>query len=266
MPLMALYPTATVVPDRRAGVLRRAWAKVTRRLLPESSTQPKITPRVVILHSAAGRGSLYNFFLRSSSLESHFWVSTAGQVEQYVDTNVRADANRNANPFAISIETESSPSATEPWSPAQYEAIVALVAWCCETHGIPAVICPRWDGSGIGWHIMWGAPGPWTPVAKSCPGPARIRQMPGLVRDVARLLGGATPDPTPNPTKGPLMALTDAEQKRLLETVEANALILRQLQSDLIPPDTEQKGRFAPRVIGALSRLEAAVKDLKAGK
>ena len=147
------------------------------RLLPESATQPTIAPRVAILHSAAGRGSLYGFFRNSSNLESHFWVSDAGVIEQYVDTNRRADANLHANGFAVSIETESSPQATERWTEPQAAAIVRLLDWLCTEHpNIRRRQCDSPTGSGIGWHIMFGTPGPWTPVAKSCPGPARIAQ------------------------------------------------------------------------------------------
>lgn len=146
------------------------------KILPENNTQGKITPRAVILHSAAGRGSLHKFFLNSSNLESHFWVSETGKIEQYISTTTRADANLNANSFAVSIETESSPAATERWSPAQAEAIVKLVTWICDTHNIPKKQIESPTGSGIGWHIMFGTPGPWTPVAKSCPGPARVKQ------------------------------------------------------------------------------------------
>lgn len=179
----------------------------THKLLPESATQPHIVARAVVMHSAAGRGSLYNFFLRSSSLESHFWVGEDGRIEQYIDTARRADANRNANGFAISIETESSPAATEPWNAVQFMAIVRLVRWCCTEHRIPARNIPAWDSSGIGWHVQFGAPGPWTPVSKSCPGPARIRQMPSLVAAVAA--GGDTP-PT---TQEHLMVTADDEKK-----------------------------------------------------
>jgi N-acetyl-anhydromuramyl-L-alanine amidase AmpD len=145
-------------------------------LLPESDRQPNIVPRLVILHSAAGKGSLYKFFRDSSNLESHFWVGEDGTIEQYIDTRVRADANLKANPFAVSIETESSREATERWGPAQAAAIVRLVRWLCDEHRIPKRKVPTWDGSGIGWHIQFGAPGPWTPVSKSCPGPARVIQ------------------------------------------------------------------------------------------
>ncbi len=171
----------------------------TSKLLPENATQPRIKPRVVIMHSAAGRGSLWNFFRRSSNLESHFWVSERGVVEQYMDTTRRADANNKANGFAISIETESSRSATEPWTPAQFEAIINLVRWCCDTHDIPKIKCPTWDGYGIGWHIQFGAPGAWTPVSKSCPGPARIAQMPTLIAHVAR---APTPPKPVDPNAG----------------------------------------------------------------
>jgi len=149
----------------------------TVKLLPESSTQPVIAPRIAILHSAAGRGSLYRFFRDSSNLESHFWVAEDGRIEQYVDTNRRADANLHANGYAVSIETESSPSATERWNPVQAAAIVKLLDWLCTEHPIiKRRQCDSPTGSGIGWHIMFGTPGPWTPVAKSCPGPARIAQ------------------------------------------------------------------------------------------
>lgn len=148
------------------------------KLLPENESQPRIEPRIAIAHSAAGSGSLYRFFLNGSNLESHFWISKTGIIEQYMDTNVRADANLKANAFAVSIETESSIAATEPWTDAQVKALIRLLDWLCDTH--PAILrrqCPAWDAAGLGWHIMFGAPGPWTPVAKSCPGPARIKQM-----------------------------------------------------------------------------------------
>lgn len=171
------------------------------RLLPESGTQPKITPRIAILHSAAGRGSLYKFFRDSSSLESHFWVSEDGLIEQYMDTNRRADANRHANGYAVSIETESSVAATERWAPAQAAAIVRLLDWICTEHpDVKRRQCGEPTGSGIGWHIMFGTPGPWTPVAKSCPGPARVIQARDEIIPAVAALGTDNPYPKPIPT------------------------------------------------------------------
>lgn len=158
------------------------------KLLPESKTQPRIAPRIAIAHSAAGKGSLYGYWLTGSTLECHFWISEEGVIEQYMDTQVRADANYKANDFAISIETESSVSATERWNPKQAAALIKLTDWICKAHGIPRSLTKTWDGSGLGYHIQFGAPGQWTPVSKSCPGPARIGQFKAeIVPAVAKL-------------------------------------------------------------------------------
>lgn len=167
------------------------------RLLPENETQPRIEPRVAILHSQGfddDDGTLYDDFARAgNSLESTFFIRWDGTVEQYMDTEVRADANRYANPFAVSIETEDDGDPNrQPWSEPQQTAILRLLRWLNQVH--PAIVldrCDRWDGSGVGYHVMWGAPGPWTPVAKSCPGAARIRQFNDII--IPALRAGARP-------------------------------------------------------------------------
>lgn len=216
------------------------------KLLPESETQPRIVPRVFIMHSAAGRGSLYHFFLNSSNLESHFWIGTDGTIEQYVDTEVRADANLKANSFAISVETESSPAATEPWPVAQAAALVRLGDWAAREHGIPRVQTPTWDGAGFGWHVMFGAPGPWTPVAKSCPGPARAAQA---QREIIPAIAKAGSGPVEG--EGFLSALTKAEQQEALE-------ILRSLKTDYLT-----RGKSVRQVI---VETRNGVQDLTSGK
>jgi hypothetical protein len=158
------------------------------RPLPQNSKQARINPRSVILHSAVdGKASdLWSFFSRNS-LESHFYVRADGHIVQYIDTQIRADANYKANAFAVSIETDDNGHPdVEPWSGAQVLALIKLVAWVCDTHGIPKAACPAWDKAGVGWHSMWGAPSQWTPArGKTCPGAARIAQiktriLPGL--------------------------------------------------------------------------------------
>lgn len=183
-------------------------AAVTR-LIPEAHTQPTITPRAVIVHSQAGRGSLYGWWLNPASkgLECHFWVSESGKVEQYVPTTVRADAQGAANAFAISIETESSVQATERWTAAQAAALVDLIDWCCRVHLIPRRQMSTPVDSGLGWHVMFGAPGPWTRArGKTCPGPARIPQFRDEIiplvagRAVAAPLPQRPTRPEPEPT------------------------------------------------------------------
>lgn len=209
------------------------------RPLPEASTQSKITPISVIYHSDASNWvtSLFNFFRNSSNLESHFHIDGNGQIEQYIPINVRADANYKANRFwkdggyrgAVSIETSSSISARGPWNNAQRDALVRLTRWITDQAGIPVRQCPAWDASGIGWHIMFGTPGPWTPVAKSCPGPARIKQVPGIIEDVAY-------NP---PVKDTFMAaLSEKEQRELLTKT-------RQIHGELfesVPSEFDDKG------------------------
>jgi hypothetical protein len=149
------------------------YPAAVRKLIAPGSNDPRITPRVVILHVAVSNDdSLYDFFAHhSGGIESHFYVRDSGVVEEYRDTDWQADANYHANDFAISIETEG--MGAGEWTPAQLASIKALLAWCHSTHGIPLVPCLRWDGTGVGYHSQFPE---WSPVAKSCPGPERIVQ------------------------------------------------------------------------------------------
>lgn len=161
---MALYPRAVL------------------KLLAENATQSAIVPTTAIVHTAVdhtGPTSLAGFFGQGSvKVESHFFVTNLGGVEQYMDTLVRADANRFANSYAISIETEDDGDPSRPWNAAQLDALVDLLVWICETHDIPRAKCSSPKSGGVGWHSMWGAPSAWTPSrGKTCPGPVRIDQI-----------------------------------------------------------------------------------------
>lgn len=148
-----------------------------KKLIPPGSNDPAITPTVAVLHvDGGGALSLFTYFRdRSGGVESHFHITWWGRIEQYRDTGYEADANYLANPFAVSIETQGFGGGK--WNYAQRRAIKRLLLWLHEVHGIPLRPCPAWDAPGVGYHTMWGAPGKWTPVAKSCPGPQRILQF-----------------------------------------------------------------------------------------
>ena len=168
------------------------------KLLPESRSQGRITPRMFIVHSTGAPSSkgLYDWWMsdQSRGLESHFWIGDDGRLEQYIDTEVRADANGAANGYALSCETNSSSTATEPWTPAQAATLVRLIDWCCATHDIPRRLTATATGSGLAWHVQFGAPGPWTPSkGKVCPGPARITQF--QHETIPAVAGGTTPNP-----------------------------------------------------------------------
>ena len=148
-----------------------------KRLIAPGSSDPRIEPRVAILHVDAGNASsLYDYFKnRSGGIESHFHIRKDGVIEQYRDTAFQADANLHANDFAVSIETQG--FGEGEWTPAQLASIKRLLLWLNKVHGIPLEQCPAPYGKGVGYHTLFGAPSAWTPVAKSCPGPDRKKQF-----------------------------------------------------------------------------------------
>lgn len=141
------------------------------------SNDPRIKPRVAILHVDAGNAfSLYDYFRhRSGGIESHFHVRADGVIEQYRSIYWQADANLDANDFAVSIETQGYGAGR--WNDKQLDSIKRLLLWLHDEAGIPLRKVRRWNGSGVGYHTLFGSPSHWTPVAKSCPGPDRIRQF-----------------------------------------------------------------------------------------
>lgn len=151
--------------------------------LPENQTQPRIVPRVAIVHTAVSSApSLFPYFSNPDvKVETHFYILLNGVIEQYMDTLVRADGNLDASDFANSIENQdNAKNPIIPMSDAQLNSNIRLLDWLQRhpDHRIERQRCPRWDGSGFGYHTMWGAPSHWTNVAgKTCPAPARIKQF-----------------------------------------------------------------------------------------
>jgi hypothetical protein len=164
------------------------------RPLPEATSQPRITPKVAIYHTAVGtlRG-VERYFRTLTGVESHFMVGGPwdgpeldGVIWQWMSLDREADANLDANRFAISIETSDNaprfPEDLAPWSPKQLASLVRLGNWLADEFLIRRRQCPAWNESGFGWHAMWGAPSHWTPSAgKVCPGARRIHQLKTIV-------------------------------------------------------------------------------------
>ncbi len=157
-----------------------------KRPLPEAESQPPITPRVVIVHTMDGtlQDTETMFAAPDFGIEAHFGIGCPlcpagldGAVWQWMDTDRQADGNLDANEFGISIETCDHHDPMRKWSPKQVDALIRLIGRLCDHYAIPRQVCPAWDGSGLGWHVMWGAPSHWTPEVKICPGPVRIAQL-----------------------------------------------------------------------------------------
>jgi hypothetical protein len=172
--------------------------------------------------------SLWDYFNKTSSPDSHFYVRRDGSVEQYVDTSQRANADYEGNDATVSVETQggvNDPNG-EPWTDAQLEALAQLYVWVVETHGVMVQLASssHYDTTsrGLAWHRLGidgnfpelpdiragrkqrGGGMHWsTSAGKACPGDAKIRQLPGVYdRAVAILTGSITP-PTPEPEPEP---------------------------------------------------------------
>jgi N-acetyl-anhydromuramyl-L-alanine amidase AmpD len=177
--------------------------------IPPGDNDPSIKPRVAILHVRDGIGpSLEDFFRnRSGGIESHFYIRFDGTVEQYRSIYFQADANLDANDFAVSIETEG--LGPGRWTPAQLAAIKRLLIWLHGEAGIPLRKVQTWNGSGVGYHTLFGAPSHWTPVAKSCPGALRKAQFEGELVPWMRI-AGQEPRPFTKEVKSARASITAA--------------------------------------------------------
>lgn len=182
------------------------------RPLPRNAQQPAIKPVGVVLHTAVSNSSsLYDFFNgRSNGVESHFYIRENGTVEQYIDTNVRADCQLDGNSWLhngerygfISIETwDGGHPETNPWNQAQLDNINSLIRWASVTHNFPVVKATGAQGMGIGYHQQFtGTSFPRWNETHSCPGSKRIAQVPGIIsRLQAPVAKPTNTDPLPIP-------------------------------------------------------------------
>jgi len=160
-------------------------------LQPESDAQAAIRPTQLIVHSVIAPWTarrIFEYWRDSSNLESHFGLGYEGDLGQYIGTETRADANAGANrrpdgTGAVSIETASNTSGTDPWTAAQIEQLIRLGVWMHKRHGLPLRICRTHDDPGFGYHSMFPQ---WSTSGTACPGAARIKQFrevvfPGIV-------------------------------------------------------------------------------------
>ncbi|MER7053499.1 N-acetylmuramoyl-L-alanine amidase [Streptomyces sp. NPDC000351] len=184
-----------------------AWypGAVKMELQPESDAQAAIRPTQFIVHSIVAPWTArrtYEYWRDSTNLESHFGIDYAGTVGQYIGTETRADANAGANrrgdgTGAVSAETASNTSATDPWNAKQIEDLIAIGVWLHQRHGIPLRICRTHSDPGFGYHSMFRQ---WSTSGTACPGVARIKQFrevvfPGIIARATGESTGTKPSP-----------------------------------------------------------------------
>lgn len=189
------------------------YPAATYRPLGTQTQAPMRAHDLIVLHTMVGTLASTDAFFRAegfTGIESHFGVGHDGTVLQWQDLDFIADAQLDANPRAISIETADVGPGFPPWNTrdgekvpawtgAQIEAIAHVVAWCCSRYGIPCELVPdsRPDRRGIGYHRLgvdpFRVPGGerWsTADGKSCPGPRRIAQIPRVLDRARALMNG----------------------------------------------------------------------------
>lgn len=167
----------------------------------------------IVLHVAASEAaSLHGWFSNPrAQASSHFYVRRDGTIEQYIPINLISWAGVQSDARAISVETQGMGHGA--WTPEQVAALQRIIRFCQSVYpGIPSRVMRSSKSSetGIGYHAL-GVPATraqklrrvsqtggelWSgAVGKVCPGPDRIKQIPGLV--------AGTPTPTPAPTPAP---------------------------------------------------------------
>ncbi|WP_240373025.1 N-acetylmuramoyl-L-alanine amidase [Brevibacterium zhoupengii] len=172
--------------------------------------------------------------------ESHFGIGEHGEIYQWVDTKYTADANYLGSGHVISIETadyggsfgrwNTAGDNVPYWNAAQITAIVKILIWVHETHGIPLTATKSVTEKGVGYHAQ-GVPGnelpnslrgtkyQWSKYAgKVCPGKKRISQIPEIVR-LAQ--GGATSSgSSPTPKKEGILGMTKYSGGKIYRAVQ----------------------------------------------
>jgi hypothetical protein len=182
------------------------YPKATKRPIPEATSQPNITPRGVVLHTAVSNSkSLFGFWTSPSSdgVESHFYLQKEGTAEQYVGTETRADCQVDGNPYCISVEAWDGAGviwtrdADIPgWNSAQVAWLVDFLVWAHREHGIPLRLMRFMGDSGIGYHRQFVGPRPsFATKPRECPGDRKVRQIPGIIALANKKLAGTTPTP-----------------------------------------------------------------------
>jgi len=247
-------------------------------LQPESDAQPAIRPTQLIFHSIVAAWTArrtYEFWRDSTTLESHFGIGYGERdIAQYIGTETRADANAGANrradgTGAISVETASNSTATDPWNASQVEELIELGVWAHRTHGIPLRICRSHSDPGFGFHSMFPQ---WSTSGTACPGPARIKQFRAVVFPgiVARSNGKPTPTrppapaPVPAPSKEtPAMALTEADVKKVWSYKGTGAVDAWALLRDAADTDTDV-ATVHNKLAAKLDTIQATVDKLAA--
>lgn len=155
--------------------------------LPEAPSQGiGNTKTQFIVHSTGTLASAranFNYFSRGDVVVESTFIVGLSKVDptlQILDSTAVADASGSASKRAISVEVVG--DGVGGYNDWQRSEIARLGRWAAANHPIEKRIIPSEAASGFGWHVMFGAPGPWTSVAgKVCPGAKRVAELKSTV-------------------------------------------------------------------------------------
>ena len=188
------------------------------------------------LHVAGSEAqSLYGWFCNPvARASSHFYVRRDGTIEQYVSVRDRSWTSGAGSDRLLGIETQG--TANGQWTDAQVKSIVWLIKTLAKEFGFPIrqMASSKKSERGIGYHAL-GVPANATQkargvsqtggelwssaVGKVCPGPDRVKQIPGIVA----MAGGSSAPSVEKPK------VTD----RSVKCVDTKAVSVKNLQERL---------------------------------
>jgi hypothetical protein len=169
--------------------------------------------------------SLWKYVARDDiHIEPTYILDLDGRMAQLVDAFTKADCQYKANGFAASVETQDRGSATlasTPWSPEQVEQLAGVAAWM---HLHPRIRLPltpatKWDGTGIGPHRQFPE---WSVYqGKTCPGDARVAQIPQILALANEIAYSTSPEPpTPEESEVRYVVLQATGRPELLTAMD----------------------------------------------
>ena len=156
----------------------------------------------IVLHTAASEatGAAHRTYWGrdpGAGASSTFYVDYDGTITQLMPLSERSWASASGNWRTCSVETQGQGS--QAWTPAQVEALAAIIAWVSAQEGWPirAMSSTSPSQRGVGWHCLAYGGESWNPASHDCPGSVRVSQIPAVI---ARALGGASAPTTTTTT------------------------------------------------------------------
>lgn len=153
----------------------------------------------LVFHVEQGTEAGTNSWFHNPGAEAsaHFGNPKSGALDQWVDTNDKAWAEKSGNDKWISVEHEGFTG--ESLTATQIENDAQLLAWLYSTEGVALQVSDGVNNRGVGWHGMGGEAWGNHP---DCPGDPIKAQRHQIIDRAKEIIGGS-PSPTPSPEPQP---------------------------------------------------------------